>query len=96
MKRGGQGRPLSPAGFEQRLEVSKGDVHWEQRFPDRLGGPGKDLQRQHSLTFFVVGTVMCTVGHVAGSLSFTYWMLVHSLVVTTKNVPRCCQMSLRK
>ena len=24
MNQGGQGRPLSPAGFEQRLEVSKG------------------------------------------------------------------------
>lgn len=37
MKQGGQGRPLSPAGFEQRPEVSKGDAHWEQRFPDELG-----------------------------------------------------------
>lgn len=70
MKQGGQGRPLSPAGFEQRPEVSKGDAHWEQRFPDRLGGPGKDLQRQHSLTFFAVGTVLCTVGHLAGHCPF--------------------------
>ena len=32
MKQGGQGRPLSPAGFEQRPEVSKpGEAYSRQR-----------------------------------------------------------------